>query len=224
MPSSSEQPSSWAPWRSSRRWHSTSGWPTPTVSSGPRGRGCRCWWGARSSPTCCRGRCGSPGCGSPRCRRSSAPGSGTHWTRERITLVVMGVVCFYITYVSYRNLKSFLPFVLGDQMYDRELHLLDRLLLFGHDPGVLMHDAARHRVHRVGAVLRLPVVPAAGAAGADGVAGLVAQPDLRLLVRDLAVHRLGARDAVLLRAADARARASSTPLPTSASPTPPPRR
>ncbi|HEU4811696.1 MAG TPA: phosphatase PAP2 family protein [Nocardioides sp.] len=64
----------------------------------------------------------------------------THWTRERMTLVVMGVVCFYITYVSYRNLKSFLPFVLSDKMYDRELHLLDRMILFGHDPGVLMHD------------------------------------------------------------------------------------
>ncbi len=64
----------------------------------------------------------------------------SHWTRERMTLVVMGVVCFYLTYVSYRNLKSFLPFVLNDTKYDRELHLLDRALLFGHDPGVLMHD------------------------------------------------------------------------------------
>jgi hypothetical protein len=64
----------------------------------------------------------------------------THWTRERMTLVVLGVVCFYLTYVSYRNLKSFLPFVLNDTTYDRELHLLDRALLFGHDPGVLMHD------------------------------------------------------------------------------------
>src|SRR5215212_8050874 len=27
-----------------------------------------------------------------------------HWTRERLTLVVMGLACFYITYVSYRNL------------------------------------------------------------------------------------------------------------------------
>src|SRR3712207_4099680 len=35
----------------------------------------------------------------------------THWNRERITLVVLGVVSFYITYVSYRNLKSALPFV-----------------------------------------------------------------------------------------------------------------
>jgi hypothetical protein len=64
----------------------------------------------------------------------------THWTRERMTLVVLGVVCFYLTYVSYRNLKSFLPFVLSDTTYDRELHLLDRALLFGHDPGVLMHS------------------------------------------------------------------------------------
>ena len=64
----------------------------------------------------------------------------SHWTRERVTLVVMGVVCFYVTYVSYRNLKSFLPFVLSDKKYDRELHLLDRVLMFGHDPAVVMHD------------------------------------------------------------------------------------
>ena len=64
----------------------------------------------------------------------------THWTRDRVTLVVTGVVCFYITYVSYRNLKSFLPFVMGDTKYDRELHLVDRALLFGHDPAVALHD------------------------------------------------------------------------------------
>ncbi|WP_372729960.1 phosphatase PAP2 family protein, partial [Nocardioides sp.] len=63
-----------------------------------------------------------------------------HWTKDRVTLVVMGVVCFYITYVSYRNLKSFLPFVLSDTKYDRELHLLDKALLLGNDPAVLLHD------------------------------------------------------------------------------------
>lgn len=62
----------------------------------------------------------------------------THWTRERITLVVLGVGCFYITYVSYRNLKSFLPFVL-ERKYDRELHLIDQALFFGHEPAVLLH-------------------------------------------------------------------------------------
>jgi hypothetical protein len=64
----------------------------------------------------------------------------THWTRPRLTLVAMGIICFYIVYVSYRNLKSFLPFV-RDTKYDRELHMLDRLLLFGHDPATLLHHA-----------------------------------------------------------------------------------
>lgn len=62
-----------------------------------------------------------------------------HWTRERLTLVVLGIVCFYITYVSYRNLKSFLPFVISDT-YDRELHLMDRVLFFGHDPAIVLHS------------------------------------------------------------------------------------
>jgi hypothetical protein len=64
----------------------------------------------------------------------------SHWTRERVILVVSGVVCFYITYVSYRNLKSFLPFIMGDTKYDRELHLVDHALLFGHDPALLLHS------------------------------------------------------------------------------------
>ncbi len=63
----------------------------------------------------------------------------THWTRERISLVVLGVVCFYVTYVSYRNLKSALPFVM-DAMYDRELHQLDRALFFGNDPSTVLHS------------------------------------------------------------------------------------
>jgi hypothetical protein len=62
-----------------------------------------------------------------------------HWTRERLTLVVMGVTCFYITYVSYRNLKSFLPFII-ETKYDRELHLVDRALFFGHEPAVVLHS------------------------------------------------------------------------------------
>ena len=62
----------------------------------------------------------------------------THWGRDRVLLVVTGVLGFYITYVSYRNIKSFLPFVISAK-YDRELHLVDRSLLFGHDPAVLLH-------------------------------------------------------------------------------------
>jgi hypothetical protein len=65
-----------------------------------------------------------------------------HWTRERITLVVLGLICFYLTYVSYRNLKNFLPFVRVKKTSqgDYELHALDHWLLFGHDPAVLLHS------------------------------------------------------------------------------------
>jgi len=62
----------------------------------------------------------------------------THWTKERITLVSLGIISFYVVYVTYRNIKSFLPFVIDDK-YDRELRLLDRALLFGHDPSTLLH-------------------------------------------------------------------------------------
>ncbi|TIC89386.1 inositol phosphorylceramide synthase [Nocardioides sp. GY 10113] len=73
----------------------------------------------------------------------------THWTRERRRLVLVGMVCFYITYVCYRNLKSNLPFVRPDPdrapgevkalLFDRELHVMDRVLFFGHDPSDVLH-------------------------------------------------------------------------------------
>lgn len=63
----------------------------------------------------------------------------THWSRERLTLVAIGVIGFYIVYVSYRNLKSTLPFLIHTK-YDRELHLIDHAVLFGHDPGVVMQN------------------------------------------------------------------------------------
>ncbi len=62
-----------------------------------------------------------------------------HWDRERIVMVVLGLVSFYITYVCYRNLKSFLPFIMGEDKYDRELHLVDRALMFGHEPATILH-------------------------------------------------------------------------------------
>lgn len=63
----------------------------------------------------------------------------THWTRERLTLVLLGVAGFYVTYVGYRNLKSYLPYVRHGTngkplLYDGDLHKLDRVLFFGHDP------------------------------------------------------------------------------------------
>lgn len=73
----------------------------------------------------------------------------THWNRERMKLVMLGTVCFYTTYVCYRNLKSNLPFVRPDPSrepgevkplsYDRELHIMDRVLFFGNDPSDVLH-------------------------------------------------------------------------------------
>ncbi len=68
-----------------------------------------------------------------------------HWTRERIILVIVGIVSFYVTYVSYRNIKNFLPFIMRDgdgppTKYDYALHRFDHWLLFGHDPSSLLHQ------------------------------------------------------------------------------------
>src|SRR5690606_36244305 len=64
----------------------------------------------------------------------------SHWTKERWILVVGGIACFYVTYVSYRNIKSYLPFVMGETKYDRELHVLDRAMFFGNEPATVLHS------------------------------------------------------------------------------------
>ncbi len=92
----------------------------------------------------------------------------THWTKERITLVALGLTCFYVTYVSYRNLKSFLPFVMGEEKYDRELHILDQWLFFGQEPAVVLHEVLGSGVsaHVLSTIYMwyLPMVPLAMAA------------------------------------------------------------
>lgn len=68
-----------------------------------------------------------------------------HWTRERIVLVAVGLLSFYFTYVSYRNLKNFLPLVRTTDhgrhpvTYDIQMHALDRWALLGHDPATILH-------------------------------------------------------------------------------------
>jgi len=63
----------------------------------------------------------------------------SHWNGDRLTLVALGIVCFYIVYVGYRNMKSALPFVIHTK-YDRDLELIDTAILFGHHPGVVMQN------------------------------------------------------------------------------------
>src|SRR3954471_24872950 len=47
-----------------------------------------------------------------------------HWTRDRMLLVTIGLTSFYVTYVSYRNLKNYLP-KLYSSTQDPVLHRLD---------------------------------------------------------------------------------------------------
>jgi membrane-associated phospholipid phosphatase len=62
-----------------------------------------------------------------------------HWTRERVALVAIGLTCFYVTYVSYRNLKNYLP-TFFTEMKDPMLHQLDLWLFFGHEPATVLHQ------------------------------------------------------------------------------------
>jgi hypothetical protein len=64
-----------------------------------------------------------------------------HWTKDRMALVVSGLLCFYFTYVSYRNLKSQLPAVEGNVQFDRELSIIDQALFLGHQPATVLHTA-----------------------------------------------------------------------------------
>jgi hypothetical protein len=62
------------------------------------------------------------------------------WTRSRIVLVIVGLLSFYVTYVAYRNLKGFLPFVRPHVLNDKLLLSLDKALCFGHYPAAILHQ------------------------------------------------------------------------------------
>jgi len=86
-----------------------------------------------------------------------------HWTRERIQLVVIGLVSFYATYVSYRNLKNFLPKI-NPTLHDPLLHSIDKFVFFGHEPAIVLHDllGQTYAAHFLAVVylIFLPVSPA----------------------------------------------------------------
>src|SRR4051794_38585670 len=62
-----------------------------------------------------------------------------HWTQDRMLLVSIGLTSFYVTYVSYRNLKNYLP-KLSSTNRDPLLHRLDRFLFLGHEPATILHS------------------------------------------------------------------------------------
>lgn len=62
------------------------------------------------------------------------------WTWKRLFYISVGLGSFYICYVSYRNLKSFLPTVREGVLYDNRMLQLDHFLMFGHNPADLLHN------------------------------------------------------------------------------------
>jgi hypothetical protein len=64
---------------------------------------------------------------------------GERWWNRRGLIVCACILGFYATYLSYRNLKSFVPFVAGGN-HDAGLLDFDRSLFFGHDPSALLHS------------------------------------------------------------------------------------
>ncbi len=61
------------------------------------------------------------------------------WPWEHARFALVGLGAWYLTYVAFRNLKSFVPFV-NRQLWDDTLHHLDRLLWLGHDPATVLHS------------------------------------------------------------------------------------
>ncbi|MDQ3113116.1 MAG: phosphatase PAP2 family protein [Actinomycetota bacterium] len=62
------------------------------------------------------------------------------WTLPRGVLVGSALISFYVTYLSYRNLKSVVPLLRPGDLFDRHLADLDRSLFGGRDPAALLHD------------------------------------------------------------------------------------
>lgn len=85
-----------------------------------------------------------------------------NWGRDRVVLVVLGLTSFYLTYVSYRNLKNYLPFI-REGTQDPLLKAFDEALMFGHDPAILLHSLLGEGIsaHILSFIylLYLPLVP-----------------------------------------------------------------
>lgn len=62
------------------------------------------------------------------------------WWPVRIKIALSGFIAFYITYLAYRNLKSFVPFV-DLTTHDEWLTRVDLWLTFGYYPADVLQDA-----------------------------------------------------------------------------------
>jgi len=62
------------------------------------------------------------------------------WNGVRVLNIMTGLVGFYICYVSYRNIKSYLPLIREDVLFDHDMLQLDHFLMFGHNPAPILHQ------------------------------------------------------------------------------------
>jgi membrane-associated phospholipid phosphatase len=60
------------------------------------------------------------------------------WTLRRVLTVLGMIVAFYVTYLCYRNVKSYLPLA-RPELFDSQLLALERRA-FGQDPAIFLHD------------------------------------------------------------------------------------
>jgi PAP2 superfamily len=60
------------------------------------------------------------------------------WGLPHLRFALVGLGAWYLTYASFRNLKSFVPFV-NLHLWDGTLAEVDRVLFLGHDPVTLTH-------------------------------------------------------------------------------------
>jgi len=62
------------------------------------------------------------------------------WTWKRLSYIMVGLGSFYTCYVSYRNLKSYLPVIREGVLFDHRMLELDHFLMFGHNPATVLHN------------------------------------------------------------------------------------
>ncbi len=60
------------------------------------------------------------------------------WPMAHVRFVLIGLGAWYLTYHSFRNLKSYVPFV-NRRLWDGFFEDVDRFLFFGNDPAELLH-------------------------------------------------------------------------------------
>ena len=61
------------------------------------------------------------------------------WHMANLRFMIVGLVGWYATYASIRNLKGMVPFA-NNELYDTQLDRLDRAMFGGHRPAELLHD------------------------------------------------------------------------------------